>query len=82
MKKQRKLLTNEEKAIICRNTYMCDTCPLSIKLNGNHNCYTMVEHMEEAIKKYWNTEIDVDSIEPVVGTYPQNEKLYGEYLRG
>ena len=61
MKKLRKLLTNEEKAIICKNTFRCEDCPLSMNLVGNfHSCYTVVEHMEEAIKTYWNTEIEVD----------------------
>ena len=61
MKKLRKLLTTEEKDRICMKTFKCEDCPLSMNLVGNFNsCYTMVEHMEELIKTYWNTEIEVD----------------------
>ena len=72
MKKQLKLLTENEKYAIC-NKYMKDKngeysgltcrgleCPLSLQIGKELFCFKDIDYLEEKIKEYWNQEIDVD----------------------
>lgn len=72
MKKQLKLLTDNEKYAIC-NKYMKDKngeysgltcrgleCPLRLQIGKELFCFKDIDYLEEKIKEYWNQEIDVD----------------------
>ena len=72
MKKQLKLLTDEEKRKIC-DKYMKDKngeysgfycrgleCPLSLEVENGLFCWKDMHVLEDKIKEYWNQEIDVD----------------------
>ena len=61
MKKQLKLLTDNEKHAIC-NKYMdrVKECPLSLQIGKELFCFKDIDYLEEKIKEYWNQEIDVD----------------------
>jgi len=72
MKKQLKLLTDNEKHAIC-NKYMKDKngeysghtcrgleCPLSLQIGKELFCFKDIDYLEDLIKEYWNNEVDVD----------------------
>ena len=71
MKKQLKLLTDEEKRKIC-NKYIRDEnrnsgftckaliCPLRFHVGKEAYCYKDIHNLEERIKEYWNREINVE----------------------
>ena len=60
MKTQRKLLTDEQKKVICEKYALdCYKCPLTFKLHGISYCHFTVRNIEQAIKDYWNEEIEV-----------------------
>ena len=66
MKIQRKLLTDEQKKTICEkhtkdsDEKSClDSCPLILNIFGIEWCYKDVDGIEQAIKDYWNEEIEV-----------------------
>lgn len=71
MKKQLKLLTDEEKRKIC-DKYMRDEdgnfgltcrgliCPLRFHVGKELYCYKDIYILEERIKEYWNQEVDIE----------------------
>lgn len=64
MRIQRKLLTNEQKAAICkkykRYEIACDgKCPLLFVLGYEKERCDFVDHVTDAIKDYWNEEIEI-----------------------
>lgn len=72
MKKQLKLLTDEEKRKIC-DKYMKDEngeysslicrglkCPLSLQIGKELFCYKDMYYLEDKIKEYWNQEINIE----------------------
>lgn len=67
MKTQRKLLTEEKMKEICtKNTellsygiYCKDACPLKVKIDGQYYCFKDMERLEQAIRDYWNEEVEV-----------------------
>ena len=72
MKKQLKLLTDEEKRKIC-DKYMKDKnreysslvcrgleCPLSLQIGKELFCYKDMYYLENKIKEYWNQEINIE----------------------
>lgn len=69
MKIQRKLLTEEQKAAICKEywgkrKYCKDGCPLRDYIGEEFVCcgpkLESVQDLEQSIKDYWNEEVEVD----------------------
>lgn len=61
---QRKLLTEEQKAAICKKykkyEIACDDkCPLLFVLDYEEQSCDFVGHVTDAIKDYWNEEIEI-----------------------
>lgn len=63
MKIQKKLLTDEQKAIICK-THVCYNCPLRLKIKNisfsSSCCYQNIVSIEKDIKNFWNEEVEVE----------------------
>lgn len=60
MKTQRKLLTDQQKAEICKKYYVMfggchPSCPLSFK---EHSC-SQVTMLQKEIQQYWNDEVEI-----------------------
>lgn len=63
MKTQRKLLTDEQKKAICEKYALdCYKCPLAFEFHGISYCHFTVRNIEQAIKNYWNEEIEIEVI--------------------
>lgn len=65
MKKQRKLLTSQERYDICQSmkskTGRCPSeCPLMDKILTQQVCVAEVEALENWLRAYWNKEIEVN----------------------
>lgn len=57
---QRKLLTEEQRKIICKKHKNCNGCPLLLTIAYEQYCYENVKMFEQSIENYWNEEIEVD----------------------
>lgn len=63
MKKQLKLLTDEEKRKICdKYVRTCRRliCPLRFHVGNELYCYRDIHKLEDRIKEYWNQEVNTD----------------------
>lgn len=59
MKLQRKLVTHEQKMQMC-DEYRCLACPMTLKFKDLYFDCGEVQKLEQALKDYWNKEIEVD----------------------
>lgn len=65
MKKQRKLLTHDERYKICRqqkeqNEKCPENCPLMDTIMERKVCIVEVEALESQLRQYWNKEVEVN----------------------
>jgi hypothetical protein len=59
MKIQRKLLTKEQKAAICKSN-TCVDCPLLMRGVNIHGCYSRADRITQDIENFWNEEVEVE----------------------
>ena len=60
MTTQRKLLTAKQKEEICTARDECIGCPLRLGAYRLNLCEEDVKDLEQAIKDFWNEEVEVD----------------------
>lgn len=60
MKIQRKLLKKKLREICKKVEYHCYKCPMMFEFDDEPFCSEDVEQLEQAIKDYWNEEVEVD----------------------